>query len=279
MFTLSAFADEISPDPQEQIDVLTRCGMRHIELRSIHKTNVLDLTDLQVKEFKSLLDKHGFRLSAIGSPIGKVRVDSPFEPHLARFRRAIELCKVFGTPNIRVFSYYPPGDADDWNGVSESWQHELFRRLEEQVRLASQAGVRLVHENEHRIYGDSPDRVRRLFEVLESDAFRAVYDAANYVFCGYDPWQGWEKTREFTAHFHIKDWVAGEKHGRPAGEGQGRIPEIIADAIARGYDGFAVLEPHLLGGGPTGGVTGPELFPKAVAAFRTILDQAGAKYQ
>ena len=75
MFTLSAFADEISPDPQEQIDVLARCGVKHIELRSILKTNVLDLTDLQVRELKALLDKHGFRLSAIGSPVGKDEFD------------------------------------------------------------------------------------------------------------------------------------------------------------------------------------------------------------
>ena len=72
MLTLSAFADEIDPDPQRQIDVLSQCSIRHIELRSILKTNVLDLTDLQVQELKSLLDKHGFKLSAIGSPIGKV---------------------------------------------------------------------------------------------------------------------------------------------------------------------------------------------------------------
>ena len=96
-------------------------------------------------------------------------------------------------------------------------------------------------------------------------AFRAVYDAANYVFCGYDPWEGWQLTKAWTAHFHIKDWKAGETHGSLAGEGQGRIPEVIADAVARGYDGFATLEPHLLGGGPTGGVTGPELFPQAVS--------------
>ncbi|OAI45114.1 hypothetical protein AYO44_13065 [Planctomycetaceae bacterium SCGC AG-212-F19] len=53
----------------------------------------------------------------------------------------------------------------------------------------------------------------------------------------------------------------------------------LAEAVKRGYDGFATLEPHLLGGGPTGGVTGPELFPKAVAAYQKILDQVGAKYQ
>src|SRR5947199_9435655 len=116
MFTLSAFADEISPDPQQQIDVLKSCGVRHIELRSILKTNVLDLTDLQVRELKSLLDQHGFRLSAIGSPIGKIKINDPFEPHLKRFRRAVELCKLFQTANIRICSYYLPegGVWDNW---------------------------------------------------------------------------------------------------------------------------------------------------------------------
>src|SRR6266478_9118650 len=105
MFTISAFADEISPDPQQQIDVLKACGVRHIEFRSILGTNVLALSDLQVREFKSLLDANDFRLSAIGSPIGKIRIDEPFEPHLEKFKRAIEVCGVFGTSNIRVFSY------------------------------------------------------------------------------------------------------------------------------------------------------------------------------
>jgi 3-dehydroshikimate dehydratase len=273
MFILSAFADEISPDPQEQVDVLARCGVRHIELRSILKTNVLDLTDRQVRELKGLLDRHGFRLSAIGSPIGKIKIDQPFEPHLKRFERAVELCKVFDTPNLRVFSYYKP-DGTAW----EDWRGEVMARLAEKARRAEKAGVRLLHENEHNIYGDDPRRVVDLMRALNSPHCRAVYDAANYVFCGYDPWEGWQRTKEWTAHFHIKDWVAGAAHGSLAGEGQGRIPEVIAEAVARHYDGFATLEPHLLGGGPTGGYTGPELFPKAVAAFKAVLDRAGAQY-
>ncbi len=278
MFTLSAFADEIGPDPQQQIDVLQQAGVRHIELRSILHTNVLDLTDLQVRELKSLLDRHGFRLSAIGSPIGKVKIDEPFAPHLQRCRRAIELAKVFGIRNIRIFSYYLP-EHGEW----DNWRREVLDRMWEKARLAEQAGVRLVHENEHRIYGDDPERVKDLMETVlgqvDGRYFGAVYDPANYVFCGYDPWKGWQLTKEWTVHFHIKDWVHGEERGRPAGEGQGRIPEVMADAVARNYDGFATLEPHLLGGGPTGGITGPELFPKAVAAFRGVLDRVGAKYQ
>lgn len=274
MFILSAFADEISPDPQQQIDVLSRCGVKHIELRSIHKTNVLDLTDLQVSELKSLLDRHGFKLSAIGSPIGKVKIDAPFEPHLKRFERAIELCKIFETPNIRLFSYYKP-EGTSW----DQWRGEILKRMTEKVRRAEKAGVRLYHENEHNIYGDDPKRVADLLDNINSPNFRAVYDAANYVFCGYDPWQGWELTRDRTAHLHIKDWIAGQEHGTLAGEGQGQWPRVLTEAVARGYDGFATLEPHLLGGGPTGGVTGPELFPKAVATLKGILDKVGGKYR
>ncbi len=274
MFRLSAFADEIDPDPQKQIDVLRQCGLRHLELRSILRTNVLDLTDLQVRELKALLEKNGLTLSALGSPIGKVRIDEPFEPHLQRFRRALELCKVFGTPNMRIFSYYGAEGA----GWAER-RGEVLGRLGEQVKLAEQAGVRLLHENEHRIYGDSPERAKDLFESIPSPSLRAVYDPANYVFCGYDPWRGWQLTKPYTVHFHIKDWVRGEAHGRVAGEGEGRIPEVMAEAAAQNYDGFATLEPHLLGGGPTGGMTGPELFPKAVAAYKKVLDEVGAKYQ
>lgn len=274
MFTLSAFADEIGPEPQQQIDVLKSCGVRHIELRSVQKTNVLDLTDLQVTELKSLFDKNGVQLSAIGSPIGKVAIDAPFEPHLARFRRAVALCKEFDTPNIRVFSYYPAAAGGTW----ADWREQILDRMAEKVQIAEQAGVVLLHENEHNIYGDDPDRVVDLMSTLGNRHFRAVYDPANYVVCGYDPWQGWQMTKPYTAHFHIKDWIAGEKHGCLAGTGQGRIPDAIAD-VAKSYNGFATLEPHLLGGGPTGGVTGPELFPKAVAAFKAILDAAGAPYQ
>jgi sugar phosphate isomerase/epimerase len=279
MFTISAFADEIDPDPQKQIDILKQCGIRHIELRSILKTNVLDLTDLQVSEFKSLLDKNGFRLSAIGSPIGKTKIDEPFAPQLERFKQAIRLCKVFNTPNIRIFSYYL-SEGGDW----DDWRREVLDRMWQKCALAAEANVRLVHENEHRIYGDSPERVKDLMETVREQlatpsTFGAVYDPANYVFCGYDPWQGWQMTKDFTVHFHIKDWVKGEEHGRPAGEGHGRVAEVMADAVKRKYEGFATLEPHLLGGGPTGGVTGPELFPKAAAAFKKVLDKAGATYQ
>jgi 3-dehydroshikimate dehydratase len=276
MFILSAFADEISPDPQVQVDILKNCGVRHIEFRSIHKTNVLNLSDAQIADFKSLLDRAGFQLSAIGSPIGKVRVDEPFGPHLEKFQRAIHLCRVFGTPNIRIFSYYPP---ENFDGNWAPHRNVVMDRMRQKVEIAEREGIQLFHENEHRIYGDSPERLADLFATIDSKTLKAAFDPANFVFCGYDPLKGWEASKPHTAHFHIKDWKAGEEHGSIAGEGQGQIPTIIADAVRMGYQGFATLEPHLLGGGPTGGVTGPELFPNAVNAFKKIVETAGGHCQ
>lgn len=280
MFTLSAFADEISPDPKVQIDVLKSCGIGHIEFRSIHETNVLALSDAQIDDFASLLKANKFALSAIGSPIGKIKIDDPFEPHLEKFQRAIDLAKKFGTRNIRVFSFYPP---DNFNGDWAPYRAEVLSRLERLCQRAEQHRVRLVHENEHRIYGDSPERVVDIMTHLRSsfspEVVGAAYDAANFVHCGYDPWDGWVKSREWLVHLHIKDWKKGADRGSIPGEGEGRIRESTADAHHRGYSGFATLEPHLLGGGPTGGVTGVELFPKAAAAFKKILDAIGASYQ
>jgi sugar phosphate isomerase/epimerase len=182
-FTISAFADEISPDPLEQVTVLESCGVRHIELRSIHKTNVLDLSDEQIASFKSLLKSRGMALSAIGSPIGKISTDDPFEPHLKRFERAIHLCEFFETKNIRIFSFYPPASER-----MNTWRDESFRRMEQLVSKANKAGLVLFHENEHRIYGETPERVEELLANFQGETFAPAYDAANFVFGGHCPW-------------------------------------------------------------------------------------------
>ncbi len=283
MFTLSAFADEISHDPQEQVAALKASRVRFIEFRSIYKTNCLMLTDEQIREFKKLLDGEGIGLSAIGSPIGKYPIDQPLEPHLDKFKRAIELCGVFGTRGIRIFSYYPPGNDPNFDPANwPKYRDEVIRRMGAKADIAAKNNVVLFHENEHRIYGDSPERVADVLGAVNSPALRAAYDAANYTYGNFDPVEGWEKTKAYTSHFHIKDWkrgghAAGHEYGVIAGTGDGNIAHSIRGAVAMGYKGYATMEPHLRGGGPTGGITGPDLFPYAVEVFRNILRDSGGK--
>ena len=136
MIRISAFADEISQDPNVQLDVLSRHGIKHIEFRAIHGTNVLDLTDAQHTEFRQLLVSRGFGLSAIGSPIGKIRITEPFEEHLQRYERAMDLADLYQAPRIRVFSFYIP-PADD----PASHREAVMSRMAELARRASDRGM------------------------------------------------------------------------------------------------------------------------------------------
>ena len=153
MIHISAFADEISADLNKQIEVLHSEHIHFIDLRGVWDTNVLDLTDQQVTEIKQMLDAQRIGVSAIASPIGKIPIDAPFEEHLQRFKRAIELAQFFDTPFIRIFSFYPPLAEDMAKGVTGSadpsiWRDEVFRRLYELTILARNANLILLHENE-----------------------------------------------------------------------------------------------------------------------------------
>ena len=88
---LSAFADEISMDLQEQIDCLKVNGVTAIELRRVWDKHVLDLTDEEVKKIAQMTGENGIGFSAIGSPIGKFPLDGDFNEEIERTKRAIEI--------------------------------------------------------------------------------------------------------------------------------------------------------------------------------------------
>src|SRR5713226_8269280 len=160
MIRLSAFADEISSDLDEQVAVLLRENIHFLDLRGAWNTNVLDLTDVQVATIKQALDTHGIGVSAISSPIGKVPINSSFDEHLQRFERAITLAQIFQTPFIRIFSFYPPSVGVPFTGTLTTadpleWRDEVLKRLHELTARARAAHVILLHENEKDIYGDT----------------------------------------------------------------------------------------------------------------------------
>ena len=273
MIRLSAFADEISQDPLEQIDVLTRHGIRHIEFRAIHGTNVLDLDDEQHKAYRGLLRARGFGLSALGSPIGKIRITESFDNHLLRFGRALDLADYYETPRIRVFSFYiPPGDDP------AVYREEVIARMKELARRAESRGVTLLLENEKGIYGDTAQRVSDLLESVDSPVLAHAFDPANYVEVGQDIDQAWSLLHARVRHFHVKDYNARTHRNVPAGAGDGQIPSLMERAVEGGYDGFVVLEPHLVVAELSFGFTGPERFADAAKALKNILDQRAIAY-
>ncbi len=267
MWTLTGFADEISPDLDEQLETLALESISHMELRSVWNTNVLDLTDDELRKVKSATTDCGIGVSSIGSPIGKARITDPFDPHLQRFRRALRAAEVMEAPYVRVFSFFVPGGHEP--GI---YREEVLERMGLLAGEARRSGVTLLHENEKEIYGDTPGRCREILSGVDSPALLAAWDAANFVQCGVRPYtEGYDSLRPFIEYVHVKDALAGSGGVVPAGEGDGEIRETLAALQASGFHGFFSLEPHLASSGTYSGFSGPELFRKAAASFKDLL--------
>jgi sugar phosphate isomerase/epimerase len=283
MIRLSAFADEISPDLDEQVAVLSSEHVRFLELRGVWNTNVLDLTDQQIVRIKQMLDAHGIGVSAIGSPIGKVPIDSSFDEHLHRFERAIVVAQALRTPYIRIFSFYPPAalkeERDDSGTASPAeYRDEVLRRLREMTARARAAGVFLLHENEKGIYGDTIARCLDLLQSCADAQFQAILDPANFIQCGQTPYpDAYEALHPWLRYVHVKD-ARTDGSVVVAGEGAGRWPDLLQRLRADGYDGFLSLEPHLASASQYQGFSGPDLFRRASQALQRMLNTMGWDY-
>ncbi len=265
---LAAFADEISPDLDEQIRVCRENGVTHFELRGVAGKNVLDFDKPQRDEIKRKLSDNGMGVIAIGSPIGKVAIDQPWDDHFDRFKTAVDLAEFFEAPFIRVFSYYPAGGKG--KGSLDPHRDEVIRRFQQKVEFLNGRPVTLAHENEKGIFGDVGRRCEELMKSVDSPKLRSAFDFANFVQVGERPRDNWPLLKDYTAHIHIKDAQLNGGKVVPAGEGDGDIESILRDAYAGGYRGFLSLEPHLKVAGHSHGETGPALFKVAADALRAV---------
>src|SRR5262249_25499084 len=80
--------------------------IRHLDLRGAWDKNILDFTEQDVAALQAALSEHGVKVATIASPIGKSQITGPADYEVDRLQTAIKLANAFGTPLIRVFSYY-----------------------------------------------------------------------------------------------------------------------------------------------------------------------------
>lgn len=237
---LSAFADEYSASFTEQLRGMRDYGIDYIEVRGVDGKNVSTLSPLEIVEAKNKLDYFGMGVSAIGSPIGKVRLDGDLDAHFDIARRVLETANELGARYVRMFSFYPP----EGKNIVDCREH-VFAELARLLELAKSHGVVLCHENEAKIYGDVPSRCREIYDAFGGE-IKAVFDMGNYVLEGVKPYpNGYELLKDGIAYFHIKDALSAGAIV-PPGCGEANIKEILSEHVKYAEDDFFVsIEPHL----------------------------------
>ena len=237
---VSCFADEIDVSVDKQIALLQELGIGWIEFRSGDGKGVADYTEKEAEMLMSRLSANGIRISAVGSPIGKIDITQDFEPHFETYRHIVELAGILDTSFIRMFSFFmPEGEEPD------KFRDEVMRRMDRMVEYAAGRNVVLLHENEKGIYGDSAARCLDLMKLFYGDHFRCTFDFANFVQCGQDTMEAYARLRPYISYIHVKDAMRESGDVVPAGTGDGNVAEILNRLDEEGYAGFLSLEPHL----------------------------------
>lgn len=271
MVKLSAFADEISDNVMEQIKVLKENEVSAIELRSAEGKNVLKLTAAEVKGIKKQADDAGISFSAVGSPLGKFPLDGDFQEQLDALKLALEYADILNAPYIRMFSFFIPAEK-----TPAECRSQVMDWLGQMAEEAEKSDTVLAHENEKHIYGDTGERCLDIYQTIKSPGLTGVFDFANYVQCGENPYEDcWQKVKDYITYFHIKDARKEDKKVVPAGEGDGDIEKILRDAFSAGFDNFLTLEPHLSVAEASYGKTSPDLFKTAVQSLNKVLADIG----
>ena len=240
----SGIADEAGDDLATQIKAHTELGWKHIELRNISGVGAADLCDRSFEEVVESLGEAGIAVSCFAAQLCNWSRPITKHPDIDRheLERAIPRMQRLGCPFIRTMSYPNAGWPED------EWRDEVVARLKALARLAEDGGVTIVHENCNGWGGLGPEQTLELLDRVNSPAMKLVYDTGNPVPHGQDPWGYYSAVKDHVVYVHIKDGILredGHCDFTYPGEGQGSVPEVLADLAARGYEGGVSIEPHV----------------------------------
>lgn len=239
-FILTGFSDEISPDFSEQLAQVKLLNINYIEIRGVNGKNITAHTPKEVHKLKKQLDIAGVKVSAIGSPLGKINIEDDFKSHFELFKHTIEIAKILQTKYIRLFSFFMDANKTD------SYRDEVMRRMKAFCDYVKGTDIILLHENEKDIYGDTARRCLDIYETLNSPNLKLIFDPANFVQCNIETYpHAYYMLKDYVIYYHIKDAVIKTGKVVPAGFGDGHISDIIRELEDIGYEGFLSLEPHL----------------------------------
>ena len=232
-----AFADEASPNIDEQIESMKKNGLDGLEIRNVDGTNIAKITIDKAKEVRKKMDDAGLIVWSIGSPIGKIDIEKDdFAAHLDECKHVVELANILGAQNIRMFSFFMPKDKNP-----DDYRNEVIDRLGKFIETAKGSGIDMCHENEKGIFGDNAVRCLDILKTLPD--LKGIFDPANFVQCGQDTIKAWEMLNPYIKYIHVKDSLS-DNSIVPAGEGEGNFDIIVPDYIKRGGIHFT-MEPHL----------------------------------
>jgi sugar phosphate isomerase/epimerase len=250
---LGILTDEVSDDFTEALEWCSKRGLKHVEIRSVNGTNVLDLPPAEVARVSGEIRRRGFSVSALATPLFKCALDPSrktvpgdlfgakeegLDAHFSRLPSAFQTAREMGTNRLRIFSFWREAEP-------RKYLAEVSRHLQRAAEAAERAGLELLLENENACNGGYADEVAEIVERVESPALRVLWDPGNETYGGRVAFpDGYARVMDLVAHVHLKDAVVegGKPRCVPIGSGRTDVRGQIQALERNGYGGVYTIE-------------------------------------
>jgi L-ribulose-5-phosphate 3-epimerase len=286
VFQLSVITDEISQDLGHAAEVAAReFGVGFVELRGLWNKNIVNLDAKEVAEAKSVLAKHGLKVTDIASPLFKVdwpaAPKSKYSPKGAAYgasfsfeqqdevlERAAAMAAEFSTNKVRMFDFWRLADV-------RPYREAMDGKLREFAAKAAKKNLVLVLENEYECNTATGPESARTLAAVPNGNFFLNWDPGNAARLGDKAFpEGYALLpKQRIGHMHLKD----VKH-TPEGFDWECMGRGIIDYVAQframmqdGYRGTMSLETHWNGAGNM-----EESTRQSMAGTKELLRKAGA---
>ncbi len=260
----TGFADEAGRSIDAQIKATKELGWKYIESRNIDGVNIHSISDRKFDMIAEKLAESGVEINCFGSEVANWGKDpfkeEDFEISIAMLERSIKRMKKIGCKMIRGMSFAQQKNRDPFDPEVEA---QVFPKVEYLVKMCEDAGIIYGHENCMNYGGQSYEHTLKLVDKIKSPAFKLIFDTGNPVFTDLrlgekpykkqDAFEFYKNIKDFIYYVHIKDAIYQEEtdgifpksNFTYAGEGNGRVKEIVTDLLKNGFDGGFSIEPHI----------------------------------
>lgn len=208
---LSAINDEICNDFTNQINILKKNNISHIELRKINNKNLWELNDEELLLISNMLAKENIKVSVIDSPIGKHGI-----PNIDNY---IKLAKLTSCKYIRIF---------------------YNNNLSKLNKIAEKNKITFLIENERNI---EPENLLEInSNVKKYRNIKLLLDLENLYTCGYNISDILSKTIQNIRCIHVRNIKKNKYVGLINGEID--YHSIFNYLKFNNYNGFVSAEFH-----------------------------------
>ena len=282
---LSVITDEISQDLSHALGVMAEYRCTEAELRNVYDKYIVDADEALLQKVEADLAAANMKVACIDTPFFKCDLpggkaadgaaagpthgaqERTMEGQMHLLQNAIDLCKRFDTPFIRIFSFWKRGP------LTPELEDKIAEALVNPCQVAARANVTLLLENEHACYLGTGAETARVIEKVGSPALKMIWDPGNAFMAGEQPFpSGYNAARPHIAHVHIKDARAldnGTLEWTVVGDGEIDYKGQFEALAASGYKGVIALETHYKGAG-----TKEDASRACLASMKQMIDEA-----